>query len=84
MKFSLSTRTPTAGEAFEASIDYMDATDEVCDFVLLRKQDGAEVDRATLPRGGQRVSLTAREPGPHSVELRWSDKMIAHVTIAVR
>jgi hypothetical protein len=60
-------------------------TDELCEFVLL--QSGAEIDRATVPgkgAGGKGVTLTPREPGPHSVELRWSGKMIAHRSITVR
>jgi len=82
VKFSLSTYSPTAGEPFEASIDYMDETDEPCAFVLLRA--GTEVDRAELSSGAKKVSLTAREPGPHSVEFRRSDRMIAHRSITVR
>jgi hypothetical protein len=85
VKFSLSTVSPAAGEPFAATIDYMDDTDELCEFVLLR--GGAEIDRATVPgksAGGKGVTLTAREPGPHSVEFRWSDKMIAHRRIEVR
>lgn len=82
VKFSLSTKTPKVGKSFEASIDYMDETEEPCAFVLLR--GAAEVDRATLAAGEKRVSLTAREPGAHSVEFRWSDRMIAHGTIMVR
>lgn len=82
VKFSLSTDNPTAGTSFQASIDYMDETEEPCAFVLLR--GGVEVDRATLGSGEKRVSLTAHEAGAHSVELRWSDRMIAHRTIVVR
>jgi hypothetical protein len=82
VKFSLSTKTPTVGKSFEASIDYMDETEEPCAFVLLR--GSVEVDRATLAGGEKRVSLTAREPGEHSVEFRWSDRMIAHGTVMVR
>ncbi len=82
VKFSLSTESPSAGEPFEASIDYMDATDEPCAFVLLR--DGAEIDRASLAPGARRVRLTAREAGAHSVEFRRGGRMIAHASIAVR
>lgn len=82
VKFSLSSASPRVGEPFEASIDYMDDTDEPCAFVLLRS--GSEVDRASLPKGARAVHLTAREPGPHSVEFRWSEKMIAHRSISVR
>ncbi len=82
VKFSLSTTSPKVGESIQASIDYMDDTDELCEFVLLN--GGGEVDRAVLPRGARHVILSAREPGPHHVELRWSDKMIAHTNISVR
>lgn len=82
VKFSLSTTSPEVGEPFNASIDYMDDTDQPCAFVLLRS--GSEVDRASLPKGVRSVHLTAREPGPHSVEFRWSEKMIAHRTLSVR
>jgi hypothetical protein len=82
VKFSLSTYNPTAGESFEASIDYMDQTAEPCGFVLLRGE--AVVDQATLLPGAKRVSLTPHEAGAHSVELRWSDRMIAHRAITVR
>lgn len=85
VKFSLPSSPPSAGEPFDATIDYMDDTDELVEFVLL--QSGAEIDRATVPgkgAGGKGVTLTPREPGPHSVELRWSGKMIAHRSITVR
>ena len=59
----------------------MDETAGPCAFVLLR--GAAEVDRAILAPA-RNVSLTAREPGAHSVEFRWSDRMIAHGTIMVR
>ena len=81
VKFSLSTDSPKVGEPFEASIDYLDATDEPCAFVLLR--DGKLVERVELG-DRKRVSLTAREPGPHSVQFRRSDRMIAHRSIVVR
>lgn len=82
VKFSLSTDAPRAGEPFEASIDFMDETDEPVAFVLLR--EGVEVERRELRGGRRRVELTARDPGPHSVELRWGDRMIAHRSVTVR
>ena len=82
VKFSLSTKTPKAGVPFTASLDYMDDTEEPVAFVLLR--EGVEVDRVELRKKQREASLTADEPGPHSVELRWSDRMIAHLSITVR
>lgn len=82
VKFSLPSSPPSAGEPFPVTIDYMDDTDEVCEFVLLR--GSAEVDRATLPKGARAVSLTAAEAGAHSVELRWGGGMIAHGRLQVR
>ena len=82
VKFSLSTDSPTAGQPFQATLDYLDETSEPCEFVLLR--NGVEVDRATAVRGSTGASLTAQEAGPHAVQFRRSDRMIAHRWVTVR
>jgi len=83
VRFTLETRTPTAGQRFEAKIEYLDETDLPCAFVLLRGKE--EVDEAALPtRGPKRVFLTAKDPGKHSVEFRRGGRMVAHQSIEVR
>ena len=83
VKFSLETRTPKVGQRFEAKIDFLDETELPCAFVLLK--GGDVVDEAALPTSGpQRVFLTAKEPGKHSVEFRRDGRMVAHQSIEVR
>lgn len=85
VKFSLSNESPSAGEPFEVTFDYLDdAPEGTWSIALHQHSTGADISVVPVQDSSSRVSLVAPSAGGYSVQCRRDGRMVAHRSITVQ